>query len=124
MQVRSGTTSSLVEVSSSVGLEVCREAALALIAATIQIVEQPEPEREPEPESEVEVETAMAAAASEDAQTAPGLKDLSSSSSIAGVARVTVESVDVVCGWAMGSVRARFPSIPELRTFDETDDDS
>ena len=57
-------------------------------------------------------------------QTAPGVGDLSSLASIAGVARVTVEPVDVVCGWAMGSVRARFPSVPELRSFDETDDDS
>ena len=156
--VHAGTSAILVEVSSAVSPDACREAALALIAATIELVENPKiAEREPEPEPGLPGGGLAAAASADEEEIASvvdaeisrttrlqALQPQTASTAIAtataeieegdwpesppsahevvvaqAAARVTVEPIDVVCGWAVQRVRARFPSIAELRSFDE-----
>jgi hypothetical protein len=127
--VHACSRSILVEVTSATSLGVCRQAALDLIAELIDIVEKSPRELNgstdagsaPEPESageqgsapaEVVAAAASAAARVDRAMTLAG-------ATMPRRMRVTVEPLDVVCGWSLHSVRSRFPSIDELRAFDE-----
>jgi hypothetical protein len=89
--------------------QVCREAALELIARTVSIFEQQQQQQQQQEEEDDDDEQ------KQDQQEPPGAENATPG------LKVLVEQISLHNAWGQEHLRAKFPSWEELRRFDPTE---